>query len=187
MDGHSLQRRSVTSTNLQGELPGYGTVWFHKDGIANILALSKTAAKHRVTYKNGKGNKFKVHKDDGTTRAFKQSKQGLFYMDTAAGITLVNTVEKNKSKYMNRDYSRAVLARKLQKVLGRPSTRDYLRIVETNQLPNYPIERDDILAAEDIFGPDLGSLKGKTVQRSGPYRESTQPRAPISSSSWRRI
>jgi hypothetical protein len=92
-----------------------------------------------------------------------------FYMDTAAGITLVNTVEKNKSKYTNCDYSRAVLARKLQKVLGRPSTRDYLRIVETNQLPNCPVERDDILAAEDIFGPDLGSLKGKTVRRGGEH------------------
>jgi hypothetical protein len=90
-------------------------------------------------------------------------------MDTAAGITLVNTVEKNKSKHANRDYSRAVLARKLQKVLGRSSTREYWIIVETNQLPNCPVERDDILAAEDIFSPDLGSLKSKTVRRGGEH------------------
>jgi hypothetical protein len=65
----------VTSTNLQGELPGYGTVCFHKDGIANILSLSKTAAKHRVTYGSVDGNEFRVHKDNGTTRVFRQSKR----------------------------------------------------------------------------------------------------------------
>ena len=29
--------------NLQGGIPGYGTVWFHPGGIANILSLSKVA------------------------------------------------------------------------------------------------------------------------------------------------
>jgi hypothetical protein len=45
------------------------------------------------------------------------------------------------------------------------STKDFLRIVARNQLPNCPITRDDILVAEDIFGPDIGSLKGKTTRR----------------------
>ena len=31
----------VTSTNLVGDLPGYGTVWYHPNGIANILSLAK--------------------------------------------------------------------------------------------------------------------------------------------------
>jgi hypothetical protein len=159
----------ITSTYLQGDLPGYGTVWFHKDGIANILSLSKTAAKHHVTYGSRNGNEFRVHKADGTSRIFKQSIRGLFYMDTrtpATGTALaINTVDENKSRYSNRDYSRAVLARKLHQILGRPSTRDYIRIVETKQLPNCPIERDDIMTAEDIFGRDIRTLKGKTVRR----------------------
>ncbi len=33
-------------------------------------------------------------------------------------------------------------------------------------LHNCPISIADIAAAEDIFGPNLGSLKGKTVRRS---------------------
>jgi len=40
----------VTSTNLQGNLPGYGTVWFHPDGIANILSLTRVKYKYPVTY-----------------------------------------------------------------------------------------------------------------------------------------
>jgi hypothetical protein len=31
-------------------------------------------------------------------------------------------------------------------------------------LPNCPVTRSDIRAAEDIFGPNLGALKGKTVR-----------------------
>jgi hypothetical protein len=36
-------------------------------------------------------------------------------------------------------------------------------------LPNCPVSRRDINAAEDIFGPDVGNLKGKTVRRPTPY------------------
>ena len=157
----------VTSTNLVGDLPGYGTVWYHPKGIANILSLNKVKAKYRVTYDSTDGNAFVVHKNDGTTRTFKQSARGLFYMDTTpgTGTTLVNTVAENKSNYTNRDYSRAELARQIQKRIGRPSTRAFLKIVENKLLPNCPITREDILAAEHIFGPDVGSLKGKTVHR----------------------
>jgi transposase InsO family protein len=78
------------------------------------------------------------------------------------GELLVTTVADKNSKYTNREYSQAVLARKLQRMIGRPGTQQFLQIIENNLLPNCPITRSDILAAEDIFGPDVGSLKGKT-------------------------
>jgi hypothetical protein len=46
-----------------------------------------------------------------------------------------------------------------------------MQIVEQNLLPNCPITRDDIMAAEKILGPDVGSLKGKTVRRKGAHVE----------------
>jgi hypothetical protein len=76
---------------------------------------------------------------------------------------MVNTVASKKSRYTNEDYSRAVIARQLQIRVGHPSTKDFLRLVACNQLPNCPITQDDILVAEDIFGLDIGSLKGKTA------------------------
>ena len=160
----------VASTSMVGDLPGYGTVWYHPKGIANILSLSRVKARgYRVTYDSWEGNEFVVHKTDGTARVFKESKRGLYYMDTnesSAAVTLIETVANNRSSYTNRDYSRAVLARQIQKIIGRPSTRTFLKIIENNLLPNCPVTRKDVVAAENIFGPDLGSLKGKTVRRS---------------------
>ena len=163
----------VTSTNLVGDLAGYGTVWYHPQGIANILSLSRFKARgYHVTYDSSNGNEFRVVKPDGTARIFTESECGLYYMDTlTTGTLLVNTVADNRSKYTNRDYSRAIAARQLQQIMGRPSTRNFLHLVENNLLPNCPITRRDILAAEDIFGPDVGSLKGKTVCRTTPRVE----------------
>lgn len=76
----------------------------------------------------------------------------------------MNTVADNKSRYTNNDYMRASLARKLHNTIGRPSEKDFTRILESNMLPNCPITKQDVLAARDIFGPDVGALKGKTVR-----------------------
>jgi hypothetical protein len=45
-----------------------------------------------------------------------------------------------------------------------PSTRSYQdNIIE--YMADCPVTKADIQAAENIFGPNLGSLKGKTVRR----------------------
>jgi hypothetical protein len=42
--------------------------------------------------------------------------------------------------------------------------RALIRMIEKKLLPNCPITKQDIAAAEHIFGPDNGSLMGKTVR-----------------------
>ena len=84
----------------------------------------------------------------------------------------VNSVADNKSSYSNTDYLHALAARKLQIKIGNPTAREFIKIASRNLLPNCPITRDDIHAAEDIFGPDVGGLKGKTVQQP-PHRVET--------------
>jgi hypothetical protein len=160
----------VTATNLVGTLPGYGTVWYHPTGIANILSLARVCkAGYDVSYSSSNGNTFIVTKPDGSVRNFKQSDEGLFYLDTNlnarnGGTMLITTVADNQYKYSNRDYSRASLARKIQRIIGRPSTQQFLYILRHNLLPNCPIQPRDVVAADDIFGPDMGSLKGKQVR-----------------------
>ena len=60
----------VAKTNLIGDLPRYGTVWYHPNGIANILSLSKVKEKYRVTFDSDINNQFIVHCTDGTQQIF---------------------------------------------------------------------------------------------------------------------
>jgi len=65
--------------------------------------------------------------------------------------------------YSVRDYKMAESARKPYCTIGHPSTHDFIKLVENNVLINCPIPRRDIENANNIFGPDLGSLNGKTT------------------------
>ena len=89
-------------------------------------------------------------------------------MDTTkekhVATTLINTVADNKSKYTNADYLKDLVARTTQKIIGRPSLQTYLQLIDEKLLMNCPVTRTDILATEDILGPEVGSLKGKTVR-----------------------
>ena len=177
----------VAKTNLVGDLPGYGTVWYHPNGIANILSLSRVKDKYRVTFDSDINNQFIVHRHDGTQRIFQQSSRGLYFLDTSltpqpingtSDTVLVTTVADNASNFSNADYSQALLARKLQKIIGRPTTRSFIHFIENNLLPNCPVTRRDVLMAEQIFGPDVGSLKGKTVRRQPPRVKVTEVALP---------
>ena len=73
----SLHRNAgVTTVNKIGDLPGYGTVWFYEDGIANLLSLNNVKKKYSVTYDSTAYDCFEVHKADGTKRVFDPLKKG---------------------------------------------------------------------------------------------------------------
>lgn len=46
-----------------------------------------------------------------------------------------------------------------------PSMRSYTKIADSQLIANCPIGRANIAAAERIFGPNLGALKGKTTKQ----------------------
>ena len=123
----------VACTNLIGDVHSYGMVWYHTNGITNNLSLSQVKDQHPVTYDSRARNAFVVHKPDGSTRLFCQSDRGLYYHDTSLqedkqnnhdnnGMVLVLTVASNASSYSSADYAHTVLARKVQKIIGCPST-----------------------------------------------------------------
>ena len=151
----------VQWTNQRGTLPGYGVVWYAPRAIANILSLANVSLRYRVIYDSEGGDAFRVIKTEKSARVFRRSKAGLYFSDTAApehqtGVLMVNTVKQNKTKYTNVEVTRAEAARKLQTSIGRPSTRDLIHIVNNHLLPDCPVTKRDIMAAEDIFGPDGG-------------------------------
>jgi hypothetical protein len=146
------------TTNWMADVPGYyRPVWFHPDGIANILSMVNVIAKYHVTYDSRAGknpNAFCVHKENGVIHRFQQSKRGLFYLDTADmkdHVVLVTTVANNKSNYTDRDYTRAKLARRVQILVGRPELKDFLRDIDGNNIKNCPITHQDAINADAIL------------------------------------
>ena len=132
--------------NLVGDLPGYGTVWYDPKAIANILSLRWVRNHYHISY-DSSHRKFIVTKPSGKEFAFHESKGGLHYLDTthqqgqqAQGhVFAVNMVKGNKKNFTNNDYLRAVSARELQVMVGRPSDKDLIKILKGNSLPNCPV------------------------------------------------
>ena len=156
---------SVT-TNLQGELPGFGTVWHHPNGIANVLSLGLVTMELRTTMDTSIDNSINVHKKDGTIRRFTLSPTGLYYSDVtdcSGSVLTITTVKDQQAKYSALDIRRATAARKLQTTIGHPSIKEFIRIVETNLLNGCGTNRKDIMIAEDVFGTNGSGLKGKTT------------------------
>ena len=112
----------MTSTNLVGEFQGIGLVWFHPEGIANILSLSRVKKTNRVSFDSHSDNIFKMYNKEGTAyRAFKESDRGLYYSnlrDKAITLTTVETVAENETKFSLLDRKRAKRARDLQDILN---------------------------------------------------------------------
>jgi hypothetical protein len=51
----------------------------------------------------------------------------------------------------------------LQNIIGKPSTQDLIKYIDKNMMLNCPIISQDILRADDIFGPNIGTVRGKTT------------------------
>ena len=166
-------------TNLIGDLPGYGTVWYDPNAIAKILSLRRVRDRYHISYDSSL-RKFVVTKPSGKEFMFQESDGGLHYLDTTyphyeqqhGQVFHVNTVNDNKKNFTNNDYLRAVRARELQVMVGRPSDKDFIKILKTSSLPNCPVTPRDVLIANELFGPDIGSLKGKTTHRAPPIVDS---------------
>ena len=46
----------TATIDMVGDLPGFGMVWYHPEGIANILSISSVKARFLVTYNSNKDN-----------------------------------------------------------------------------------------------------------------------------------
>ena len=166
-------------TNLQAKVKNYGTVWYDPGGWVNILSLHQVKEAHDIKFNSVTQDEFIVTgKLTGETAdIFRPSPQGLYYTNwatttTTNGSVLVSTVKENKVSYSKHDVKRAEAVRALQAKIGRPTTRELMAILDQKLITNCPYTSKDVQIAEKIFGPDIGSLKGKTV-RSRPNKVHT--------------
>ena len=121
----------TVQVTMKGDLRGYGTVWYHPSGIANILSLNNVRKKYHVTFDSGNTEEqgLVVHQNDGSKRIFRPSRKGLYYSDIASDVRaiMVTTVDSTMAKYSVRQYSSAKKAHGMQNVIGRPSTVDFIK------------------------------------------------------------
>jgi len=79
---------------------------------------------------------------------------------------MVQMVDENKSFFRDHQISQAKSAWELLHALGCPSIAYLKQVIKINSIKNIPVTTEDIALAKKIYGPDLASLKGKTVHQS---------------------
>ena len=75
--------------------------------------------------------------------------------------TLLITVSYNKDRYIICMYNKYKVEHKLQCIIGTPSTRSFIKYLQNNNTPNFPVNIVRIKATEDIFLLETGYIKGK--------------------------
>jgi hypothetical protein len=77
---------------------------------------------------------------------------------------LVSMVKENKEGFTSRDIERATKARTFYHIVGGLTLQNFKSIIRMNTFKNCPVTVTDADLAEKIFGPDLGTLKGKSTR-----------------------
>ena len=158
----------MRTTNLKGYLGDFPEpVWFDPGGVANVLSLHIITKYYRVFYDSNVSDEFLVEVSSDTTLHFTPTAKGLYAYSGCQGHqstawAFVTTVTDKRDLYTKQAYQDAVAARQAQNIMMFLGVRQLYKIADENLLRNCPINRGDIRAAEDIFGPNLGALKGKT-------------------------
>jgi hypothetical protein len=156
---------------FKGKVSGFGDAWYDPDQIANIFGFAKLEDQCRITYDSAVESAFNVHTKDGIVK-FKRNEDGLLtykpsdeYLKDVKKETnlMVQTVNENKIGYSKRKFEDAKVARKLYHILGCPTVENKA-ILRQNIIKNCPVTIEDVVTAEKIFGPDIGSLKGKSTR-----------------------
>ena len=149
-------------------IPYFGEVWYNKKAVTNVLSLALVKRHYRVTYDSENANgDFVVHLPNQEMR-FKESTSGLFFYKPTAVTqehSNVTTLTENKTFHTDRQFQKAKRARDFYHAMGTPSLPDLKALLHMNMIKDNPVTLEDVHLAEQIFGPDVGTLKGKTTRR----------------------
>ena len=178
----ALTNGGFQDSNMIGDFPNLGIVWYNPKSIANILSLADVRKVCRVTLDTSAEPVLHVHRLDGSVMSFVEHASGLYVFESPTdkaftsksvnAYTLVSTVAEQKKLFSRRQIEAADTARELYRKLGRPDEAEFYSILTKNLIRNCPVTPDDARRALHIYGPDVATLKGKMT------RTTAAPRAP---------
>ena len=156
----------------------FGNVYYSPNCAGNILSFGNavrdcTDVKYLHEYdcyivQDDSGKCFYRFSRDETMNIYQCN---LDTMVTECMPLLVTTVEERKKKYTVRQVRDAELARDYQRRLGYASAAQTIKLIFQGNLTNSKVTARDVHRAIDIWGPDVGSLKGKTTSHQAKLEE----------------
>ena len=80
-------------------------------------------------------------------------------------MSFVQTVRGNMEGYTQREVEEVCSINEAQAMLGHPTNRDFMGMVGSRKIVNFPVSPAAVLNANLIFGPDLAGVRGRTGRR----------------------
>jgi hypothetical protein len=144
-------------------------VWYSAEAITNIFSLKNVKKQYRVTH-NSDDSYFIVHRAEfGLPNIiFRQHESGLHYYDSRVkqgNFAFVEMVHVNKSLFTKRQIKGVQQARRLYQCLSHPSIPNFKWVLQTNGIKDCPLSLTDAEIAQKIWGPNIATLKGKTMHK----------------------
>ena len=144
-------------------------VWFSKDAMTNVLSMGLLEKDYRITHDSKSESTIVIHLPHCKLK-FTKGPEGIYYYEAIprksqeeAQVHCPQTVEDNTQFYSDHQVSRAKRAWSLLHATGCLTVSDLRKILKMNSIADCPVTAEDIDLAEKIYGPDMASLKGKTI------------------------
>ena len=149
---HTL--RAITNgghqdSNMVGDFPNLGEVWYNDESIANILSLADVCKVCRVTMDSSAEAALHVHRLDGPVMTFAEHESGLYVYapnvtnDCVTGYSFLSTVAAQKKMFSRREIKAADAARELYSKIGRSDEAEFQTILKRNLIRNCPVTPAD--------------------------------------------
>ena len=176
-------------SDMEGELPGFFTVWFNPKSMINILSFADVRKRFRITIDTNEESCFLVHTGRNKPLRFNEVETGLYLFDKneymnerrASGYSFLTLAEDTEGQFSKEEISRAERAIVLHKNLGYPSYQEFFRLVQKRYIIDCPVTVDDVKLAIHLYGPSNAMRKGKTTcKRSSSIKVQDQVKLPMS-------
>ena len=127
--------------------------------------MENSTKKFTIPYNSKAGNRFILQKTDKQL-IFNSNPYGFYFHDVRYWeILMLDTTTGNCEGYTDHDFAEATKAREGLAMMGNPSPMDYINIVYSGMLRNFPVTPEAFNNANTVFVPDVASLKGKTTKK----------------------